>query len=88
MATASEKGTVIRVFSIPAGKRLYEFRRGVARCATISSLSFSADAMFLSVSSNTQTVHIFKLSQVQDQVNFLKFINQTKYPLPNQSASQ
>ena len=27
---------MIRVFSIPSGKRLYEFRRGVARCATIS----------------------------------------------------
>lgn len=67
VATASDKGTVIRVFSIPAGKRLFEFRRGVARCATISSLSFSTDAVFLSVSSNTQTIHIFKLSQVQDQ---------------------
>ena len=25
------KGTVIRVFSIPQGKRLFEFRRGVRR---------------------------------------------------------
>ncbi|KAG8719602.1 autophagy protein [Ceratobasidium sp. 394] len=33
LATASEKGTVIRVFSVPAAERLYEFRRGVrARC--------------------------------------------------------
>ena len=26
-----QKGTVIRVFSIPQGKRLFEFRRGVRR---------------------------------------------------------
>jgi len=67
VATASDKGTVIRVFSIPSGKRLYEFRRGVARCATISSLNFSSDATFLTVSSNTQTIHVFKLGQVQDK---------------------
>ncbi|CBY22304.1 unnamed protein product [Oikopleura dioica] len=67
VATASEKGTVIRVFSIPEGKRLFEFRRGVARCATISSLNFSPEANFLSVSSNTQTIHIFKLVNVQEQ---------------------
>jgi autophagy-related protein 18 len=31
LATASEKGTVIRVFSIPEGHRLFEFRRGMKR---------------------------------------------------------
>lgn len=31
LATASEKGTVIRVFSVPQGKRLFEFRRGIKR---------------------------------------------------------
>eukprot|EP00064_Thunnus_orientalis_P014915 superscaffoldBa00002672_g14962 len=29
LASASEKGTVIRVFSIPEGQRLFEFRRGM-----------------------------------------------------------
>lgn len=33
VATASEKGTVIRVFAVPSGERLFEFRRGVKRCA-------------------------------------------------------
>jgi len=61
IASASEKGTVIRVFSVPSGQKLFEFRRGVKRCAHIYSLSFSLDSMFLAASSNTETVHIFKL---------------------------
>ncbi|RMX52685.1 hypothetical protein pdam_00004236 [Pocillopora damicornis] len=54
-------GTVIRVFAIPDGIKLYEFRRGVKRCVTINSLAFSHDSLFLCASSNTETVHIFKL---------------------------
>lgn len=61
LATASEKGTVIRVFSIPQGKRLFEFRRGVRRNATIYSLSYSPDSMYLCASSNLETIHIFRL---------------------------
>eukprot|EP00914_Ancora_sagittata_P018045 GHVO01035613.1.p1 GENE.GHVO01035613.1~~GHVO01035613.1.p1 ORF type:complete len:427 (+),score=26.57 GHVO01035613.1:132-1412(+) len=66
IATASEKGTVIRVFSIPDGQKLFEFRRGVKRCVTIYSLAFSPDSLFLCCSSNTETVHIFKLETVKD----------------------
>lgn len=39
LATASEKGTVIRVFSVPDGKRLYQFRRG-AMSARVGSITF------------------------------------------------
>uniref|UniRef100_A0A670ZNS5 Uncharacterized protein n=1 Tax=Pseudonaja textilis TaxID=8673 RepID=A0A670ZNS5_PSETE len=67
LATASEKGTVIRVFSIPEGQKLFEFRRGMKRCVSISSLAFSMDGMFLSASSNTETVHIFKLETVKEK---------------------
>ncbi|KAM5229308.1 LOW QUALITY PROTEIN: WD repeat domain phosphoinositide-interacting protein 2 [Ctenodactylus gundi] len=67
LATASEKGTVIRVFSIPEGQKLFEFRRGVKRCVSICSLAFSMDGMFLSASSNTETVHIFKLETVKEK---------------------
>uniref|UniRef100_H0XVB2 WD repeat domain phosphoinositide-interacting protein 2 n=1 Tax=Otolemur garnettii TaxID=30611 RepID=H0XVB2_OTOGA len=65
-ATASEKGTVIRVFSIPEGQKLLEFRRGVKRCVSICSL-FSMDSMFLSASSNAKTVYIFKLETVKEK---------------------
>ncbi|KAM4692288.1 LOW QUALITY PROTEIN: WD repeat domain phosphoinositide-interacting protein 1-like [Rhinophrynus dorsalis] len=61
LASASEKGTVIRVFSVPEGQKLYEFRRGMKRYVNISSLVFSMDSQFLCASSNTETVHIFKL---------------------------
>lgn len=62
LATASNKGTVIRVHNVIDGTRLFEFRRGVRRAATIHSLAFSPDAMFLAASSNTETIHIFRLS--------------------------
>lgn len=64
LASASEKGTVIRVFSVPDGERLFEFRRGMKRYVSISSLTFSSDGQFLCASSNTETVHIFKLEEV------------------------
>jgi len=66
IATASEKGTVIRVFKVSDGARLHEFRRGVKRNATIYSLAFSADSHFLAASSNTETVHVFKLEVPKD----------------------
>merc|ERR1712106_505120 len=61
IATASLKGTVIRVFSCHDGSKLYELRRGLKRTASIYSLSFSACGSFLGCSSNTETVHVFKL---------------------------
>jgi autophagy-related protein 18 len=64
IATASEKGTVIRVFSVNDGTKLYEFRRGVKRCVSISSLTFSTCKQYLCCSSNTETVHIFKLEKI------------------------
>ncbi|XP_015175509.1 PREDICTED: WD repeat domain phosphoinositide-interacting protein 2 isoform X1 [Polistes dominula] len=66
VATASEKGTVIRVFQVNDGTKLFEFRRGVKRCVSISSLAFSLDSMFLCCSSNTETVHIFKLEEPKE----------------------
>lgn len=62
IATASIKGTVIRVFDVTTGTILFDFRRGVKRCATIYSLSFSSGSEFLCASSNTETVHVFRLS--------------------------
>ncbi|KAF2152542.1 WD40 repeat-like protein [Myriangium duriaei CBS 260.36] len=61
LATASEKGTVIRVFELPSAKKLYQFRRG-SMPARIYCMSFNATSTLLCVSSATETIHIFKLS--------------------------
>ncbi|PWN96215.1 autophagy-related protein 18 [Tilletiopsis washingtonensis] len=61
LATSSEKGTVIRVFSVPGAQKLYQFRRG-SYPARIYNISFNAVSTLLCVSSDTETVHIFKLA--------------------------
>lgn len=75
IATASEKGTVIRVFAVNDGVKLFEFRRGVARCVSIASLAFSTCSKYLCCSSNTETVHIFDLERSSPEA---KENNQTK----------
>lgn len=60
LATASETGTIIRVFSLPKGTKLYQFRRGTYP-STIYSMSFNLSSTLLCVSSTTDTVHIFRL---------------------------
>ncbi|KAM0328457.1 hypothetical protein ACHAQA_004864 [Verticillium albo-atrum] len=60
LATASETGTIIRVFSIPRGQKLYQFRRGTYP-STIYSMSFNLSSTLLCVSSTSDTVHIFRL---------------------------
>ncbi|KAL2755842.1 hypothetical protein ACRALDRAFT_2042107 [Sodiomyces alcalophilus JCM 7366] len=60
LATASETGTIIRVFSVPQGQKLYQFRRGTYPC-TIFSMSFNLGSTLLCVSSSSDTVHIFRL---------------------------
>lgn len=61
LATASEKGTVIRVFALPSAEKLYQFRRG-SMPARIHCMSFNATSTLLCVSSATETIHVFKLS--------------------------
>lgn len=60
LATSSETGTIIRVFSVPTGHKLYQFRRGTIP-SRIYSMSFNAGSTLLCVSSTTDTVHIFRL---------------------------
>jgi autophagy-related protein 18 len=64
LATASEKGTIIRVFSIPKADKLYQFRRG-AIPSRIFSMSFNITSSLLCISSASETVHIFKLGGSQ-----------------------
>jgi autophagy-related protein 18 len=61
LATASDKGTVIRVWSIPGAEKLYQFRRGT-RETKIHSMNFNVVGTLLAVSSAHDTVHVFKLA--------------------------
>lgn len=60
LATASRKGTLVRIFNTLDGSLLQEVRRGSDR-ADIFSLAFSPTAERLAVSSDRGTVHVFNL---------------------------
>ncbi|KAF9490949.1 WD40 repeat-like protein [Pleurotus eryngii] len=62
LATASVKGTVIRVWSVPKAEKLYQFRRG-SREARIYSIAFNPVGSLMAVSSANETVHLFKLGR-------------------------
>ena len=55
------KGTIIRVFKIPTAEKLYQFRRG-SLPANIHHLALDAESNLLSVTSDSDTIHIFKLT--------------------------
>lgn len=61
LATASEKGTLIRIFDTFTGEKLQEVRRGTER-ADIYSIAFSPDSRFFCTSSDKGTIHIFSLN--------------------------
>eukprot|EP00754_Rhynchopus_humris_P016157 Rhum_TRINITY_DN14497_c13_g1::Rhum_TRINITY_DN14497_c13_g1_i1::g.93217::m.93217 len=66
LATASEKGTLIRIYDTSGtDKLLKEVRRGSEK-VLIYSLCFSADSKFLGCSSSHGTIHVFALGDLSD----------------------
>lgn len=61
LATASEKGTLIRVYDTSSGDQLQELRRGGTE-AVIYCLAFNAPSTLLACSSDKGTIHVFKLA--------------------------
>uniref|UniRef100_A0A0R3RV92 WD repeat domain phosphoinositide-interacting protein 2 n=1 Tax=Elaeophora elaphi TaxID=1147741 RepID=A0A0R3RV92_9BILA len=61
LATTSNVATVIRLYDARTTECLVVFRRGVARSVIVHSMAFSADSKFLCFTSNTETVHVFKI---------------------------
>ncbi|PKA57663.1 Autophagy-related protein 18a [Apostasia shenzhenica] len=76
IATASTKGTLIRIFSTIDGTLLQEVRRGADR-AEIYSLAFSPNMQWLAVSSDKGTIHVFSL-----KVNLGLTVNDKPRPAP------
>ena len=62
LATASDKGTLVRIFDTQSFTLLQELRRGVDR-ARIHSIAFNAASSFVACSSDHGTVHIWSLSE-------------------------
>lgn len=62
LATASDKGTIIRIFNVLTGVKLFQFRRGTYS-TKIFSLKFSNDNLYIIVTSSSGTVHIFRLGE-------------------------
>jgi WD40 repeat protein len=71
LATASHKGTVIRVWDVATSLNVYEFRRGVER-AQITCLAFSWDDQWLSCASDKGTTHIFYCDKDSKNANSQK----------------
>ncbi|KAL4572107.1 hypothetical protein LXL04_018876 [Taraxacum kok-saghyz] len=65
LATASNKGTLVRIFNTHDGTLLHEVRRGADR-AEIHSLAFSPTAEWLAVSSDKGTIHVFSITPLDN----------------------
>ena len=63
LATSSMKGTLIRLWSLPACTPLRDLRRGMSS-SMIYSLAINAQGSNLAVSSSTGTIHIFNISNM------------------------
>jgi len=61
VASASQYGTVIKVFGTERGQELHRLRRSWSTPAQICSLAFRGDGRMLAVASSTCTLHIFEL---------------------------
>ena len=63
LATCSTQGTVIRVWSVPLGKKLFTFRRGTYP-ARINTIAFNRKSDMIVVSSDdSSTVHVFSMRE-------------------------
>jgi len=72
LATASDKGTLIRLYRTDTGEFLHEVRRGSDK-AEIYSVCFSSSSKLLACSSDKGTIHIFCLDRMDSKIkDFVK----------------
>lgn len=82
VASCSAKGTIIRVFSVPKGEKLFTYKRGIAN-ALIYCINFSNDSEKLITSSDTGTVHVFDLkSNYKYLISYPSVIKTVPRPQP------
>ncbi|KAJ3219706.1 WD repeat domain phosphoinositide-interacting protein 3 [Dinochytrium kinnereticum] len=71
IATASETGTLIRVFEARSGRLVNELRRGLDR-AEIYCIAFNVEGTRLCVSSDKGTIHVFNVVGAQGSPTFVQ----------------
>ncbi|KAI9695388.1 MAG: Phosphatidylinositol 3,5-bisphosphate-binding protein [Bogoriella megaspora] len=81
-ATASEKGTLLRVWQTSNCARLIELRRG-ADPAAIFCLAISPNSSFLAVTSDKSTLHIFDLPPTSSSRDASTFSSSSPQDAPN-----
>lgn len=92
IASASEKGTLIRIFNSNTGAKLQEVRRG-ADPAKVYSIAFSSNDM-MAVTSDKGTVHVFALDleneekKAEESSNTKSMFGFAKGFLPSYFASE
>ena len=67
LVTASDKGTLLRLFKIDDGTLVQELRRGTEN-ATIYSIAFDPQSKFLACTSDRGTIHIFTLANANKNI--------------------
>lgn len=80
LATASDKGTLVRVFDTQTCLLLYELRRGMSQ-ARIHCVAFNRNSNLLCLTSHSRTLHIFSLDGKS------KSRSVTKHPLKSGEES-
>ncbi|KAH8310929.1 hypothetical protein KR044_003485 [Drosophila immigrans] len=73
LATAGEKGTLIRIFDTENGKKVSELRRG-SNHANIFCINFNHQSTMLVVASDHGTIHVFNLEGNKQQQSSLPIL--------------
>ena len=73
IASASERGTIIKIFKVKDGSFIQELRRGTEP-AEIYCLAFDFKSQFLACSSNKGTIHFFSIKSEDQNVQNQKSI--------------
>jgi len=87
LATASNKGTLIRIFDVSTGKKLQEVRRG-ADSAKIYCIAFDPTSKMLAVTSDKGTCHCYHLNQESKKENTKSMLSMFSSVLPSYISSE
>ena len=86
LATASDKGQIIRIFVTDTGQQIQELRRGTDTAEVIS-LSFDPVSKYIGCTSDKGTVHIFSIrSDVSLAAMTHKQLEEITSPVRNDSG--